>query len=329
MLKRFAQLAMMLGIIAGLFGTFAGASRSAAIPGKLTSGVGMANIVHNVTARSTSGTDALDDRLTGYDNCVIAWMYPDNTTGVLEEDFAVNPECEPQKLTLISYRASSGDNFPDNLPQQKMVAVTYTVSNCGEGFCVWKIPMPKNGCFYQVDFVHGPEIDNLSQQHMYGDNKITWAHGGTHYCAFAAASIRPPENCSVDAAVAPNPDNPSTSVQVWNNSDDQCSSRGMQVVIKVPPTFNATGFSVDADGMTYLPYSATWSGTAGKDQMLTVQLGEMDPIHSPYMAHQPKITLQGTGTGSISAQVQPYDPRTVVQQPDPREGNNRTSNWDF
>src|SRR3569833_3362639 len=111
MLKRFAQLAMMLGI-------FAGASRSAAIPGKLTSGVGMANIVHNVTARSTSGTDALDDRLTGYDNCVIAWMYPDNTTGVLEEDFAFNPVCEPQKLTLISGRAAGGGGGPGGRPRR-------------------------------------------------------------------------------------------------------------------------------------------------------------------------------------------------------------------
>src|SRR3569833_617576 len=135
MLKRFAQLAMMLGI-------FAGASRSAAIPGKLTSGVGMANIVHNVTARSTSGTDALHDRLTGYDNSLIAWMYPDNTTGVLEEDFAVNPECEPQKLTLISYRATRGDHYPDNLPQPMMGAVTYSVSICGEGGCGCMIPMP-------------------------------------------------------------------------------------------------------------------------------------------------------------------------------------------
>lgn len=100
-------------------------------------------------------------------------------TGMLEEGdrlrvrFQIAPGCEDVELSLASYEAPAA-TF--ELPQTLFDSDTGVFD---AGVHTLEIDVPD--CFFQVDFVRGPVIEDLDEE-LYGDRKIDWENGGTHSC---------------------------------------------------------------------------------------------------------------------------------------------------
>ena len=98
--------------------------------------------------------------------------------GTATATFKIARHCSHIQVSLASYDAPSG-SF--GLPQTLMASQTgyYDYSS---STTYTQTGVPVSPCFYQVDFVRGAVITNLTTSDLYGTRNIKWANGGSQ-CA--------------------------------------------------------------------------------------------------------------------------------------------------
>ena len=92
--------------------------------------------------------------------------------GTATASFSIAPGCTGIRVSLASYDAPAGDfSLPQTLIDSKSA-----LFNAG-GPYTQKVNV--SPCFYQVDFVLGTVITNLTNSNLYGTRKILWKNGGS------------------------------------------------------------------------------------------------------------------------------------------------------
>jgi hypothetical protein len=92
--------------------------------------------------------------------------------GTATASFKIAPGCSYIRVSLASYDAPAGDF---QLPQTLIDSKTH-LYNAGGPYTQTVNVSP---CYYQVDFVLGAVITNLTNSDLYGTRKILWKNGGS------------------------------------------------------------------------------------------------------------------------------------------------------
>ena len=102
-------------------------------------------------------------------------------------EFQVAEGCTVE-LSLVSYEAPGPDFDPSLADQQRLFAAETDVYGPGEHLV--EVPLPS--CFWQVDFVAGTPIKDLSPTNLYGRRLIAGRSGGEACVAPTTTTAPPP-----------------------------------------------------------------------------------------------------------------------------------------
>jgi hypothetical protein len=108
----------------------------------------------------------------------------EGTTAAVQ--FEVAEGCTVE-LSLVSYEAPTAVFDPSLAGQQKLFAAETDVYGPGQH----RVEVPLPDCFWQVDFVAGKPIQDLSPTNLYGTRLIAGRSGGEE-CAEAPTTTTPP-----------------------------------------------------------------------------------------------------------------------------------------
>jgi hypothetical protein len=112
------------------------------------------------------------------------------TTAAVE--FEVADGCTVE-LSLVSYEAPTPVFDPSLADQQKLFAAETHVYGSGEH----RVEVPLPDCYWQVDFVAGKPIHDLSPTNLYGPRRIAGQSGGKACVGSTTSTTTPPPSSTV------------------------------------------------------------------------------------------------------------------------------------
>jgi hypothetical protein len=112
------------------------------------------------------------------------------TTAAVE--FEVADGCTVE-LSLVSYEAPTPIFDPNLADQQKLFAAETNVYGSGEH----RVEVPLPDCYWQVDFVAGKPIHDLSPTNLYGPRRIAGQSGGKACVGSTTSTTTPPPSSTV------------------------------------------------------------------------------------------------------------------------------------
>lgn len=130
--------------------------------------------------------------------------------GTATATFSVAQGCHNIEISLASYKT---DAPTFTLPQTLIDSHDSTYDAGGP----YTETVQVNPCYYQVDFVTGPVIVDLTQNHLYNDLKLAWQNGGTACQSHTQQQPQTPPTISFTQTPPQSTPNTSATIQ-WSNS---------------------------------------------------------------------------------------------------------------
>jgi hypothetical protein len=154
--------------------------------------------------------------------------------------FKIAPFCSNIEVNLASYDAPAAEfALPQTLIDYDAKPLNGSTRYSYNGGATYTLTTKVSPCFFQVDFVRGPVIVDLTTTNQYLDRKLQWLNGGT-----ACPTDHSPPQCALTATINGPPKRLQVTVQ-----DPQSGLQSVNYTIKngsVSP--DAGPFTTNSDG---------------------------------------------------------------------------------
>ena len=202
---------------------------------------------------------------------------------VVKAFFDLAPGCANIPLAMASYETVENFYNINTVDQQRYISspgdegLFSAAQSSSQRMLQTVVP----NCYFQIDFVYGPVIENLTPDNLYGNNKFAWKNGGNPQCAW---TITP------TATFTPNATQTKISEQTATKISQQTGTAVSKTQTAIaPPTQTAVSKTQTAVAITATSVSKTQTVVAN-------QTGTS-------VAKTATVGAQQTGTSVVSTQT--------------------------
>lgn len=238
--------------------------------------------------------------------------------GTATATFKIAKNCSNIQVNLASYDAPQFDfalpqTLIDYSPKPLNGSTRYSYNN-GYKYTLTTTVSP---CFFQVDLVRGPVIQNLTSTSQYGDRKLKWQNGGTKCVTKISTTAKPETGVDIGGATSDSAvlsglsagGGGTLTFKVYGPNDATCST----VAKFTSPAINVSGSNTYSSG-NYTPTAPgtyRWTASYSGDSRNFPAVSACNAAYESVVVRQRTPTISTVASANVNLGGQVTDTATL------------------